>query len=935
MKALRSVSWRVAMVAAAFAAGFFVARVALPRWTAYHRRPGPPGSTGQSVCRARVERVVAEREGQLHLEVVVLDGPRRGKRLPATQDISHVGRRGALRKGDRCLVDVGEGARARVAARERDIVLAGLMAALVAVLFATAGRKGLAASCSAAWAMVLVVGLLLPAVRNGARAAPLCVPLAIAVAAPTLVAVGGWNRKSLAAIIGTLCGMAGAWALSAAMARAMALTGLELQFGPHHHLENVLWFAPPLHDVRFDSLLVGAMMLAGLGAVMDVSMAVASTVAEVGRAAGATPRLGLFRAGLGAGRDIIGAMVFTLVMVFAGSHLVSFVSLALTGWAGEWMLLLNYEEVASELARAASAAVGMALCVPSAALAAAFLSRRPDPAGSQRLRAPTHPWRTVVRATLAIGVWVVGAGAADEWTLRTHYGARSRQQAARVVGFSRPVIETSARSADPHDKTCFHSRLVVVQPYFGAHAGELLATRMLLGPNPSHNLVLRRGAAVSICIEEENGKPCDVSLLKLPLRYRWGLVAVVVVAAVVVVVGGSVGLRALAAMALACGLLVGGLIPALARGAPPLAASGVFCGVALLGVFAIAGRVDMKAVSALIGSVVGLGVAGGLLALTRVLGFSGTESVPARFLAWVSGRAGVRYDYLGLATASLLAATLGLVMDIAVTVAAGVAQVGAARPGIGQRESLAAGMNISRDVVGTMVLTLVFAFVGMRLPVLLLPPGLGLSPAEVVNGEAGSLEVLYVLVGSLALATTGPATALAAALLASRVPRRESRRPPRRAPALVLAIAASVWVVAGGLVWWRLRGERLSHAARVALPRDVDRLLQVARRARRQGRFGEALVALWECIERRPGDPRAHVELAYVSMARRWLAHARYHIERALALGADDSFAHYVAGVVYIWTGQKADARRHLMRALELDPDNAPARQALATVLLD
>ena len=398
----------------------------------------------------------------------------------------------------------------------------------------------------------------------------------------------------------------------------------------------------------------------------------------------------------------------------------------------------------------------------------------------------------------------------------------------------------------------------------------------------------------------------------------------------------ALGLRALAAMALACGLLVGGLIPALARGAPPLAASGVFCGVALLGVFAIAGRVDMKAVSALIGSVVGLGVAGGLLlALTRVLGFSGTESVPARFLAWVSGRAGVRYDYLGLATASLLAATLGLVMDIAVTVAAGVAQVGAARPGIGRRESLAAGMNISRDVVGTMVLTLVFAFVGMRLPVLLLPPGLGLSPAEVVNGEAGSLEVLYVLVGSLALATTGPATALAAALLASRVPRRESRRPPRRAPALVLAIAASVWVVAGGLVWWRLRGERLSHAARVALPRDVDGLLQVARRARRQGRSGEALVALWECIERRPRDPRAEVELAYVSMARRWLAHARYHIERALALGADDSFAHYVAGVVYIWTGQKADARRHLMRALELDPDNAPARQALATVLLD
>jgi len=97
----------------------------------------------------------------------------------------------------------------------------------------------------------------------------------------------------------------------------------------------------------------------------------------------------------------------------------------------------------------------------------------------------------------------------------------------------------------------------------------------------------------------------------------------------------------------------------------------------------------------------------------------------------------------------------------------------------------------------------------------------------------------------------------------------------------------------------------------------------------REGRIAQALVALWAADQ---DDPRVQVKLAYLCMARRWLAHAREHIERALALGADDSLAHYVAGVVYLWSGQRADARRHLLRAIEMDPNNTAARQALETL---
>ena len=133
---------------------------------------------------------------------------------------------------------------------------------------------------------------------------------------------------------------------------------------------------PGLARVDFGSLLVGGMLLAGLGAVMDVSMAVASTVSEVHRAAPDARGWALFGPGLAAGRDILGVMVFTLALVFVGGQLMFFVSVGQTGWADRWLLLANYEELAAELARVAAAGLGMAVCVPAAAGAAALLYRR-------------------------------------------------------------------------------------------------------------------------------------------------------------------------------------------------------------------------------------------------------------------------------------------------------------------------------------------------------------------------------------------------------------------------------------------------------------------------------------------------------------------------------------------------------------------------------
>lgn len=376
------VGGRVAAVAAAFFLGTLAGRL-LARWEGYHARP-PGADAAEPVRRARVARVLGQEEGQFRVEVRLLSGDDAGATALATQRVRHPREHGGPRVGDRCLVSVetSDGQRTvRVLTRERDGLLFGLAAAVAVLLALTGGRKGLATAGAVAWAVLLLTGVLLPAVVGGAKAGVWCMPLAAAIAVPTLLAIGGLNGKSAAAIGGTLCGLVAGGVLSVALVWAMALTGLEVEFGPRPHLDVPLWFAQGLRRVDFGSLLVAGMLLAGLGAVMDVSMAVASTVAEVGRAAPEALVWALVRPGLAAGRDVLGVMVLTVAMVFVGGELLFLVSVSQTGWAAQWLLLGNYEELAAELARVAAAAVGMAACVPATAAFAALLRRRAAPSG--------------------------------------------------------------------------------------------------------------------------------------------------------------------------------------------------------------------------------------------------------------------------------------------------------------------------------------------------------------------------------------------------------------------------------------------------------------------------------------------------------------------------------------------------------------------------
>jgi len=231
------------------------------------------------------------------------------------------------------------------------------------------------------------------------------------------------------------------------------------------------------------------------------------------------------------------------------------------------------------------------------------------------------------------------------------------------------------------------------------------------------------------------------------------------------VFGGRVGLKAVFVIAFSVLVIVEGLIP------QGLAAKWNFPALALLASALIATVTQIvisgwnpKTWSAILGTVGGVAVAGVLaqLSITR-MHLNGLETEEAIML-----KASVLkdVDFQGLLFAGIMLGALGAVMDVAISIASAQFEVKAARPDLGFRNLLKAGLNVGRDVMGTMSNTLILAYAGSSLSLMLLVASQkNIAMLKVMNLNIIVTEVVRALAGSIGLVFSIPLTALITAFL--------------------------------------------------------------------------------------------------------------------------------------------------------------------------
>ncbi|MGB2711241.1 MAG: YibE/F family protein [Conexibacter sp.] len=212
------------------------------------------------------------------------------------------------------------------------------------------------------------------------------------------------------------------------------------------------------------------------------------------------------------------------------------------------------------------------------------------------------------------------------------------------------------------------------------------------------------------------------------------------------------------------------IVPAILNGEPPVAVAIAGSLAVMFVTILLAHGRGPKAIAALLGTTASL-LLTALLAvlfteLARLTGLAGEEAFALRL-------ADPDVSLQGLLVAGMVIGALGVLDDVTVSQASTVLALRAANPDLGYRELFARAMHVGRDHVSATVNTLVLAYAGASLPVLLIFASGALPLGQAVNLEIVSEQVVATLVGSIGLIAAVPATTAVAALLARHTPREQ------------------------------------------------------------------------------------------------------------------------------------------------------------------
>ncbi len=258
-------------------------------------------------------------------------------------------------------------------------------------------------------------------------------------------------------------------------------------------------------------------------------------------------------------------------------------------------------------------------------------------------------------------------------------------------------------------------------------------------------------------------------------------------AAAVLLLGRWQGLKALAALGLSFAVLLFFVLPAIIAGESPLLVAVFGAGVIMFVVLYLTHGLSARTSTAVLGTMVSLALIGVLGAVWSAFAkLTGLDEDTSQLV----GTLGHAIDTRGLLLAGVVIGALGVLDDVTVTQTSAVWELRAANPLLTRRELYTSALRIGRDHVASAVNTLVMAYAGAALPVLLYSSISGVGITNILTSQTIAQEIVRTLVGSIGLIAAVPVTtALAAAVAATEVtpepaparkPARERGEQPKR-----------------------------------------------------------------------------------------------------------------------------------------------------------
>ncbi len=256
-------------------------------------------------------------------------------------------------------------------------------------------------------------------------------------------------------------------------------------------------------------------------------------------------------------------------------------------------------------------------------------------------------------------------------------------------------------------------------------------------------------------------------------RIPYLLFIVILFIILLLVIGKFQGFKTIIALLVTIAIIFGIMIPQIMKGKSAIGASIITSIVITIISLILVAGFTRKSLIAILGTIFGVIVAGILSTIISKLGdITGLADCEAHMLVYVSQT--MQIDINGMLFAGILIGSVGATMDVAMSISSSMTEILEKVPNISIKELIKSGMNVGKDAMGTMSNTLIFAYVGESLILIILLINTGTNLIDIINSDQIATEIVRGLCSTIGMISAIPITACMFGMLSKYFPKKKS-----------------------------------------------------------------------------------------------------------------------------------------------------------------
>ncbi|MBP1926467.1 putative membrane protein [Sedimentibacter acidaminivorans] len=297
----------------------------------------------------------------------------------------------------------------------------------------------------------------------------------------------------------------------------------------------------------------------------------------------------------------------------------------------------------------------------------------------------------------------------------------------------------------------------------GEYKGREIVIENYLQGSPVSDVIAKEGQRLLLAIDKSDPENIQFFISSYERdTYLYGLIIIFIL--LILIIGKIQGLKSIATLFFTMAIILLYTIPTILKGTNPVFASVISCIIITIVTMTTLSGFNKKAIAAIVGTAAGIIIAGLISYITsKVAHLSGFDTTEATMLLYI--QQGIAFDFNELLFAGIIIGTMGATMDISMSVASSMNEISIHNPTVSIKDLMSSGLNVGKDVMGTMTNTLILAYTGSSMSILLVFFAYKTSIMEIMNLDVIATEIVRSVSGSIGLILSVPCTALTASAL--------------------------------------------------------------------------------------------------------------------------------------------------------------------------